>query len=135
MAINFKRLEDITRALKTSKQSGKSFHTCFVYHGSKLINISTNNYGKLHPYHKWSVYESTRVGSNYQAGIHAELKTLISLGLEDCSHLTFVNIRINNQNLPALSKPCKNCERILRSINIKSIWYYDGLKYVREKYQ
>jgi hypothetical protein len=134
MAINFNRLEDITRALKTQKQSGKSFHTCFVYHGSKLINISHNNYDKLHPYHKWTIYKPNKDTGNYNAGIHAELQSLVSLGLTNCSHLTFVNVRVDNNDKPAISKACKNCERLLRTIGIKAIWYYDGVNYVKEKY-
>lgn len=134
MAINFKRLEDITRAMKPVYQTGKAFHTCFVYYGNRLLAVTHNDYTKLHPYHKWSVYQPTREGTKYVSGLHAESRALIKLGLEDCSHLTFINVRVNNNNQPAISKPCKNCERLLRQIGIKAIWYYDGEKYVKEKY-
>jgi deoxycytidylate deaminase len=134
MAINFNRLEEISRALKPLHQTGKKFHTCFAYHGNKLISIAANDYSKLHPAHKWGEYKNTKFNGEYCSGVHAEVKNLIKLGLEDCSHLTFVNIRIDNNGEPAISKPCANCERVLRQIKIRQIWYYDGEKYVKEKY-
>ena len=134
MAVNFSRLEDITRALKPLQQSGKSFHTTFVYHGSKLICLANNSYNKQNLHYKYGEYKSTRSIGNYVAGIHSEVASLIRMGLEDCSHLTFYNIRINNLNEPAISKPCVNCYRILREISYKAIWYYDGVNYVKEKY-
>lgn len=134
MAINFRRLEDITRALKPLNQTGKSFHTCFVYHGSKLICITNNDYTKLHPYHKWSEYTSRKPGNNYKAGLHAESRALIRLGMEDCSHLHFINVRIDNNGNPANSKACPNCYRLLRQIGYKYLTYYDGTQYVKEKY-
>lgn len=134
MALNFSRLENISRALKNSHQTGQCFHTSFVYHGSKLLNISFNNYNKQHPHHKWTEYKPKRSGDNYQAGIHAECRSLIALGLDDCSHLTFVNVRIDNNGNPAKSKPCNNCYRLLREYGYKTLWYYDGTEYVKEKY-
>jgi deoxycytidylate deaminase len=134
MAINFCRLEDITRALKPVLQTGKSFHTTFVYHGSKLICVANNSYNKQNLHYKFGEYKSNRTQGNYNAGIHSEVASLIKMGLEDCSHLTFINIRINNLGESAVSKPCSNCARILRGIGYKAIVYYNGTQYVKEKY-
>ena len=132
--INFKRLEEISLALKSEKQTGRSFHTTFVYNGSKMLCIATNDYTRYHPYHKMGHYVSTRTpGQIYEASLHSEIKALIRLGLEDCSHLTFVNIRIDNDNLPAISRACPNCYNILREIGFKKFYYFDGEKYKLEK--
>jgi hypothetical protein len=131
MAINFKRLEEITRALKPTKQTGKCFHTTFAFKGNKMLAIGYNNYNKLHPHHKFGVYEPTKdLNSNYTAGIHSEISCLIKLGVEDCSDITFVNVRIDNNDKPAVSKPCANCECILEQVGNRKVWYFDGDFYV-----
>lgn len=131
MAINFNRLEEISRALKPVHQSGRTFHVTFVYKKNKMLCIGHNNYNKKHPYHKFGVYKPFKDGGeNYVAGIHSECAALIKLGMEDCSDLTFVNIRIGSDGNAAISKPCDNCQRLLNEVGHKRIWFYDGSRYV-----
>ncbi len=133
MTINFKRLEEIAKALKPVRQSGRSFHVTFVYKKNKMLCVANNNYKKSHPYHRFGKYKSkkTNVG-HYQAGIHSECAALIKLGLEDCSDLTFINIRISNNEEPAISKPCKNCQFLLDRIGYRALWYYNGKRYIQK---
>lgn len=131
MRINFRRLEEICSALKPKYQSGKSFHVTFVYKKNKLLCIANNNYKKNHPYHKFGEYKAIKNGKKYQAGIHSECAALIKLGLEDCSDLTFVNLRVDNNGNPAISKPCANCQRLLDQVGYKKIFYYDGKQYTK----
>jgi len=131
MAINFARLEEITRATKVGLQTGKSFHTTFVYKGSKMLCIASNNYNKSHRHHKYTEY--TKPEGNYKPSLHSEIGALIRLGLTNCSGLTFVNIRIDNNGKAAISAPCNNCARVLKSIGYKNLWYYDGKQYIKEK--
>jgi hypothetical protein len=125
------RLEEIARSLKPARQSGRAFHVTAVYRKKKLVCIAHNDYNKRHRHHKFGVYAGDHPGSDYQSGIHSETAALIKMGVEDCSGLTFVNIRIDNKGAPAISKPCKNCQRLLDSVGPKEVWYYDGEKYVR----
>lgn len=131
MAINFSKLEEITKALKSSKQTGKCFHTTFAFRGSKLLSIGINNYKKQHPARKFGNYVSTKGEGDYVAGIHSEVSSLIKLGMEDCSDITFVNIRVDNNNRLANSRPCSNCQRVLNQIGYKNIWFYDGTTYIK----
>jgi hypothetical protein len=131
MAINFKRLEEITKALKPTKQTGKCFHTTFAFKGNKMLAIGYNNYNKLHPHHKFGVYEPTKDNTaNYIAGIHSEISCLIKLGIEECDDVIFANVRIDNNDAPAISKPCANCQGILNQIGYKKLWFFDGEKYI-----
>jgi hypothetical protein len=134
MAVNYKRLEEITSSLKQSRQDGKNFHATFVYHGSKMICIGTNSYNKQNLPYKFGDYQSNRSAGTYNACLHSEVSSLIRLGMEDCHHLTFINIRVNNLGQPAISKPCVNCMRNLKSVGFKYLYYFDGEKYVKEKY-
>jgi len=132
MALNFPRLQDISSSLMSHKRSGKSFHTTFVYHGSKMLKIGINNYDKQHKASKYGNYLPTRENScNYSAGIHSEVSAIIKLGMEDCSHLTFINIRIDGNGKPAMSKPCLNCQRVLLQVGYRNLWYFDGTKYLK----
>lgn len=130
MAINFKRLETITRALKPMHQTGRAFHTTFVFNKKKLVCIANNDYSKQHRYHKFGHYKSKYFVGNYSAGVHSECSAIIKMGIEDCSHLTFINVRIDNTDNVAVSKPCSNCAALLMQLGYKKLWYYDGKKYV-----
>lgn len=96
-----------------------------------MLTIGMNDYGKIHRSHKWGDYKSTRANSKYTAALHSELSAIIKLGLSDCSHLTIVNIRIDNNNNPAISKPCVNCRKILEQVGYKNLYYFDGKKYIK----
>ena len=45
--IKIKKCIEITKFLKTTRQTGRSFHVTFVYNKNKLINIGINNLKKL----------------------------------------------------------------------------------------
>jgi len=132
MAINFQKLETITRALKPIHQTGRAFHTTFVFNKKKLVCIANNDYSKQHRYHKFGHYKSKYHIGTYSAGIHSECSALIKMGIEDCSHLTFINVRIDNDDNVAVSKPCVNCQTLLESIGYKKLWYYNGERYITE---
>lgn len=132
MAINFNKLEEITRALKHSKQTGKCFHTTFAFKGNKLLAIGINNYKKQHPSHKFGPYHSFKGSGNYIAGIHSEISSIIKLGMESCDDITFCNLRIDNNDKLAKSCPCVNCQRVLDQLGYKNIWYYDGSAFVKK---
>lgn len=122
--------------MKPIYQDGKCFHTTFAFHGNKMLSIGMNQYSKQHRYHKLGTYHPRKASSSstYQAGIHSEAMTILKLGMDDCSRLTFVNIRIGNDGKPAVSKPCNNCYRLLREYGFKNLYYYYNGEYVKEKY-
>jgi deoxycytidylate deaminase len=123
-----KKCIEITRALRQDKESGRSFHTTFIFDKNKLLTIGFNNYKKLHRHHKFGAYKGTKDNPDkYIAGIHSEIDAIIKLGRTDCSKLTFLNIRIDNNNKPNISKPCENCFRVLQGLGFKQIYYIDSL--------
>jgi deoxycytidylate deaminase len=122
-----KKCIEITRALRQEKESGRSFHSTFIFDKGKLLSIGVNNYKKLHRSHKFGLYKGTKDNpEKYVAGIHSEIDAIIKLGNTDCSKLTFINIRIDNNNLPNISKPCENCFRVLQGLGFKQIYYIDS---------
>ena len=123
-----KKCIDITRALRESRESGRSFHSTFIFDKGKLLSIGFNNYKKLHRHHLFGKYVGTKDNPDkYVAGIHSEIDAIIKLGRTDCSRLTFINIRIDNNNCANISKPCENCFRVLQGLGFKQIYYIDAL--------
>lgn len=119
---------EITKCLKKDKESGRSFHSTFIYDKGKLLSIGFNSYKKLHRRHKFGCYVGTKDNPDqYVAGIHSEIDAIIKLGRTDCSRLSFINIRIDNNDCPNMSKPCENCFRVLQGLGFKQIYYLDAL--------
>lgn len=119
---------EITKALRVQRESGRSFHSTFIFDKSKLLSIGFNNYKKLHRHYKFGAYKGTKDNpERYIAGIHSEIDAIIKLGRNDCSRLTFINIRIDKNDCPNISKPCENCMRVLQGLGFKQIYYIDSL--------
>lgn len=127
-----KHYVEIARALKPSKQSGHFFHVTFVTKKSKVLAIGINNYRRNLDAKKWGEYKPLKNDqtSNYYPAIHSEISALIKLGREDCSDLDFFNIRIGNTNDIMISKPCLNCQRVLRQVGYKNVYYFNENKRV-----
>lgn len=117
---------EIAKALKPVKQTGRFFHVTFVCRKRKTLAIGINDYRKLNDAKKWGEYVPLKnADSEYIAGIHSEISALIKNGIEDCSDLDFYNIRITNSNQIAMSKPCGNCQRVLKQVGYKNFYYFD----------
>jgi hypothetical protein len=123
-----KKCIDITKCLKKDKSTGHSFHTTFIFDKGKLLSIGFNNYNKLHRRNTFGPYKGTKTNPDqYVAGLHSEIDSIIKLGRTDCSRLSFINIRIDNNDCPNMSKPCENCFRVLQGLGFKQIYFLDYL--------
>lgn len=126
----YKRVEgyiELARALRGTHQTGQSFHVTFICKKRKVISIGINSYIKRCPSHKVGEYlpsKSSRT-DRYTPGLHSEISAIIKLGQEDCRDFSFFNIRINNHDKIAASKPCPNCQRVLKQVGFKSMYYFD----------
>ena len=115
---------EICACLKQDKETGRSFHATFIYDKGKLLSIGFNNYKKLHRRHIFGNYKGFKDNpEKYVASIHSEIDALIKLGRTDCSRLTFINIRIDKNNLANIAKPCENCFKVLQGVGFKNLYY------------
>lgn len=121
------RCVEITRALKSHNQTGQYFHATFIFKKRKTLAIGINNYNKVNLVSRWGEYLPCKNDgpTRYIAGIHSEISALIKNGLEDSSDLDFFNVRIGNNNQIGMSKPCKNCQRVLKQIGFKNLYYFN----------
>ena len=89
-------------------------HFTFVTRRNKIINLGWND-SKTHP-----MCKSYRSKSR-----HSETHAVISFRYDKkyLADYDFYNVRINNNNDVALSKPCFFCQEMLLTHGIKSIRY------------
>ena len=80
--------------------------------------MATNNYSKTHP---------QILQYNYQpnARVHAELKCCLKLGLPDCSGMTIISLRIDNNNKLNNAMFCPGCKELIKQLNFKNCYYTD----------
>ena len=125
--LRMKRFVEIARALKPNNQTGQFFHVTFICKKRKTLAIGINNYHKLNIASRWGEYLPGKGArpEHYIAGLHSEISALIKNGNEDCSDLDFFNIRIGNNNQIGVSKPCKNCQRVLQQVGFKNLYYFN----------
>lgn len=125
---------ELAKAMKPAHQTGRFYHVTFICKKRKVIAVGFNNFNKNHPEHKWGKYapQKTVNTDNYEPCIHSELSAIIKSGHEDCSQYDFFNIRINNHNEIAPSKPCVNCQRVLQQVGYNRVYYFDERGKLRE---
>lgn len=118
---------ELAMAMKPAKQTGRFYHVTFICKKRKVIAVGFNNLQKLLNTNKWGEYLPTKSKAitRYEPGIHSELAAIIKGGFEDYSDYDFFNIRINNLGQIASSKPCVNCQRILKQVGFNHVYYFD----------
>ena len=116
--MNFNRLIESAYALKGRFQTGRAFHFAAILSKSKILSIATNNYSKTHP---------QTLQFNYQPNsrLHAEMSAALKLGLQDCSGLTIVSIRIDNNNRLNNAIFCPGCKELIKQLNFKNCYHTD----------
>lgn len=121
----YKRLVEISKALKPKVQSGQKAHFSYLIRKQRVMCIGWNNYNKIHPAHRFGEYKNSHkfTKDDYRASLHSEISLTCRAGLEDWSGYDLVNIRIDNNDAPAMSACCSNCARVVASLNPNNVFY------------
>lgn len=123
------RYVNLAKALfsKGYTSNGRTFNVCFAVKQNKVLAIGINNYSQhVCVYDKQLGYKYKKFGSkSYQPCLHAEVSAVLKLGLEDCSGLSFYNVRLDKNCHCRNSQPCANCLYLLTSVKAKNIYCYD----------
>ena len=113
--MKFNRFIEISKALYKPSPL-RTFHTTFIIENKRIVSIGINNI-KTHPLSLKYAYRDD------QRSIHSELSAILKLGYEDCSDLTFVNVRLTKDLTVANSKPCQGCIDMLKQVGFKKLFY------------
>lgn len=66
--------------------------------------------------------------------IHAEFKAVLAANRANLSGASIYVYKEDKNGYISMCKPCSSCERFLRSVGIKRVYYTDYKKYVYNKY-
>lgn len=107
---------------------------CFVYSRTKLLSVGRNDMTTENPK---AIYFGKRFGSKHTIKypfIHAEIDAISKLWgryhITGSEKLVIVRYRkegssgqLRKSIVPALSKPCSNCNNIISAIGFRKVWY------------
>lgn len=106
---------------------------CIAVYKKNIIGIGYNQ-AKTNPMQaKYNVYRNIQTINDY---LHAEmacLNQIRNLDIDFSKVRLFVYREDNYKNI-RICKPCGACERAIRDLGIKKVYYTDTNKYVREDY-
>ena len=83
----------------------------------KLLSMGKNSYVKTHP---MQARLAKAVGEEHKIFLHAEVDALVKLRDWDRAHKLVIT-RYTRDGEPALAKPCKVCDRIIKLAGIKEV--------------
>jgi deoxycytidylate deaminase len=90
-------------------------HFAFILNKNKIVSIGKNS-KKSHPINqKYGYFDGS--------GLHAEACAIIKSGRIDHSRHTLVTFRIDRNDKIAMGKPCKHCQKLLKDVDFKEIFY------------
>jgi deoxycytidylate deaminase len=122
----YNRIVEFATSLKPQKQSGEKFHVAVASRKNRIICVGWNDYNKPHNPNRFGEYHSNKFNKNeYSACKHAEISLIIRLGEENLDNYDVTVVRIDNNGKPNMSRPCVNCARVLRSLNVNKMFYSD----------
>jgi len=94
-------------------------HFAFILKRNKIITIGKNS-KKTHPINqKYGYFQGT--------GLHAEACAVIRSGNVDHSKHTLVTFRIDRNENVAMGKPCEHCQKLLKDVAFKEVYYSNEL--------
>jgi deoxycytidylate deaminase len=103
-------------------------------YGGKVLAFGWNSL-KTHPAQAhYNSLERGFDGYYYRSTIHAEMMVINKIKYLD---INFSKVKIfvwRGKNGPRISKPCAACERALRDLGIKHIFYTGNDSYIEETY-
>lgn len=123
------RYVNLAKALfrKGATSHGRTFNVCFVVKKSQVIAIGLNDYDRnMGGYNRKLKTVYKKYGEKtYIPSLHAEISSILKVGIDDCSAMSFYCIRLDKGCHCQNSQPCANCMRMLRMVRAKNIYFYD----------
>jgi len=110
------RLIDIANGITLEENiNPRTRHYAFILNKNKILSIGCNSL-KTHP-------KLFKYGYHKNAGIHAELSALIKSGSISHSNNKLITFRFDKSGELNNGKPCSFCQRALKDVGIKEVWY------------
>lgn len=118
----FDRLIDIAFA-HYPQHNLRCNHFTFALYGPKIMKIGIND-PKTHTRNlQYNYFSRNNKDMRDQVGLHSEMDCVIKLGLSNCTHLTFINIRIDKNQQLNMAQPCRGCLSLFGQVGFKRIFF------------
>lgn len=88
--------------------------------GKGIVSRGYNSFGKTHP------LQNRMYPERYGTGLHAEIATLGNLRPYDTSGGELFVYRLRKDGSTGPAKPCNECEKILKTMDISRVFYSVG---------
>ena len=113
---NFQKYLDLSFILR-DKPNASNLHFSYIIKKNRILSIGWNNSKKTHSLAAKHGY--------YENHIHSELAAVVKFPHRyyDLAQCTLINIRIQKDGNPMMSRPCKNCLKLLTAFQFKKVWY------------
>lgn len=123
-----KKAIEVSRALKPLRGTGLSFHVSLAFYKRDLIGVGWNDYNVPHNKFVYGQYHNhASLPGEYRVSRHSECHLHSRLGEDNWRKYEVVNVRLNNQGEPRISKPCPNCLRaVVEPMRPKKFFYSDS---------
>jgi len=120
----FNKLVEIARALAPNpREDIRNHHVTFMLRKNRVVSIGVNSSKTNTKNLKYRYVNRQNVHIGNTTGTHSEMSCVLKYGREDCSDITFVNIRIDRNGKLNNSKPCSGCASLLQKLGFKKLFY------------
>lgn len=126
---------NVAKAVSETSDFPKHHIGCAVVYGHRVIS-SAANYKKTHPLQRQLNKERFDVDSVNHYG-HAELFSILPLMNRKDIEWNKVQLYIYREHkdgTKALARPCPACRKLIKSLNIKKIYYTTENGYIQETF-
>lgn len=124
--------------LAKSASLNSDFYKCHTgavaIYGNKVLAIGWNSEKLSTMQARYNTRTRGFDGHEYKSSIHAEMMVVNKIKYLD---VDFSQVRIfvwRGQKTPMLSKPCKACEKAMRDLGIRKVFYTGANSYISEIY-
>ena len=126
---------ELAKAASLNSDFYKCHTGAVAVYGNKVLAVGWNS-EKLSPMQaKYNTRTRGFDGHKFRSTIHAEMMVVTKIKYLD---IDFSQVRIfvwRGQDVPELSKPCKACERAMRDLGIRKVFYTGNNSYIFETYK
>lgn len=107
---------------------------CVIVDKHRIISSGCNSITKCHPLQ--ARLDTERYGVPCPGKRHAEVDALLPLIRDkvDLKNAAIYVFRQTKNKKPAIAKPCSSCEKLIRSLGIRKVYYTTHNSYTMEKW-
>jgi deoxycytidylate deaminase len=125
---------ELAKAASLKSDFGRCQTGAVAIYGNKILAVGWNSNKTSSLQAKYNSRTRGFDGYNYKSSVHAEMMVVNKIKFLD---IDFSQVRIfvwRGKSIPMISKPCGACERALKDLGIRKVFYTGNDSYIEEVY-